>query len=295
MTGKKIMIIFLSAILLMLTACQSSQGKKLNDAFAEKLAIDDDSMKNYDTEIQDVNLSKDYNDVSFHVTQTFGDEKFLYIVFDVVFKDTLNFQKFTSEDNASPLNILISDKKENDLQTPINIYTFRSPFNQDIRKLAVDPEKKQVSYLITLDTTTKFQTITLCIPSIAANLNGSGEETIAPGPYFISWDANNKGKILMGEIEKTDTVGNVLVSSFGLIVDLSRSPYVSWEEVRDAITMTQDDIVFALAGSISGGITPSTGETQYILTFSELLNLNKLDSLQIGDQNIPLTEWDPEN
>lgn len=296
MTSKKICT-FLCFLLFFLTSCASRQTKQLDAIFSEKLKVDPALLQTMDAEIQNPKVTKEYDDVSFQIGQTFGDEKFLYISFDVTFNNKQDFDKFISEDNVSKLNIVFIDKKETDIVLPL-LTTSSSPFNIHLSTYSILNDKNTISYLIALTPTNflySFETITLYISDITVTSHDGEKEILASGPYFISWDAANKGTLYSGEIQDADTDGTVLLSSFGLMVYLDRSGYTSLEDLKNSITITQGGKTFPLPSSVSGGYSPSTGSCHLILPFPELLNLNQLDSMQLGDQTIDFFNRESDN
>ena len=272
-----IAIVIITLIIIQITSCAQKKSM-LNQSVAQYLNINETN--NVDNYIQDLNLKSSKNDFTVDVKQSFGNEKTVYIAFDVFFPDDVKLQ---SDDNQ----IVIKPQKAQLLtgeNTSLNGFS-------DVIPVEINKENNSISYIYYFDGDSvcfNGTEVTFIIKDI---WNMTEDICISSDSFAVSWAPTNISKIKTFDIlnEYDESIGFATLSSLALSINIDSSIFASHEELSNSTKLigtdgTPLDIKWRSCGSSDNTMRKAQ------VAFNEWIDLDGTQKLVIGDCSININK-----
>ncbi|NLH02211.1 MAG: hypothetical protein GX488_10045 [Clostridiales bacterium] len=270
-----IAIAIIMLILIQFTSC-APEKSAVNQNIAQYLNIN--KTKNLDSYIQDLNLKSSKDGITVDVKQSFGNEKTVYIAFEVLFPDDVKLPSNDNEINIMPQTIQLISDENNSLNGFSGIYP-----------ICINKENNSISYIYFFDG----EEICFNGTKVTLTINEFRDTTedgcVSPNSFSVSWNPTNISKTKTFDIlDKHDkTIGYATLSPLSLSVAIDQSVFVSYEELIESVKLigtdgTALDIKWRSSGSSDNNMRKAH------MVFNELIDPDTMQKIIIDDYAINL-------
>lgn len=283
-TGKRFLCAFLGmALPFAVTVGCAQTAPTLEPELVEALQVSEAAQAELDQSIQTVNKTSTAENTKVHVRQTLGNERELYVLYDVTFEDDIDIT-LGEEDGILPKTAILSDKER---------VTTGTGGGGSVSPVAVDGQTiTYLSYFKSSLDQWSGETRTFAV----GNFEKSGpSETgpVAEDVHEITWTPTNQGTVLTGDIlsESGEVIGSVSLSPFSLRFALDRSEQADTTDLLLTIALVGKDgeITKTRGGSVSGGVEEDhLSDLHGSLAFHTLLDLSEVSAVQIDGHTVSL-------
>lgn len=308
-------IALLVAALLLLTACAAYVAVEWDTLFVEKFNPSQAALEQSKDGVQQVAAVSVCDGYTFTVRQTLGDDRNLHIALDITFPESVPLAELMTTDAAGQERLGLSlnnlefyhGKTEYAEIKGMDRGALRKHFSGrhisngssvGITQGPVDLGRNTASFLISYTPDSDIMGnsddpyITVVIGEIWAITREPGQgDLLAQGPFAVSWPRSNEGAIYQMEVTQGDEqLGKVTLTAFSLQVDWfgSKDSDAATALMERVSVRMKDGTDFAgmwgSGGSISDGKDRVT--VKYTWQFREILLLDQVDSIQIGDYTV---------
>lgn len=284
---KKIISLSLSALLLLaltVSGCTQEEKPELNQTIATHLALSPEQVSAMADGVQDLDLtSAGGKNTTVHISQSFGNQRELYILYDVTFSEEVDLDVL--EDGISPVSETF--KPEGGIQAGTGRMCTVSREGQTITYLSYfecgDQERwPEGEVCFTID---GFQNTT---PKADAQEGDEVEfEMISEDVHKLSWVPVNAGETIIQDIpgEGDKKAGKVYLTPFSLRLELYETDQPDIQGLTRSITLLgKDGTVSPLnAGANGGGSSEKDGRltaVDYHWQFRDVLDLSRLKGME---------------
>ena len=279
---KRILLSLSLLLLLALAAGCSAQGEaQLDPTMAQQLQIDEAMAATLAPGIQDVDVTDRGTDLTLHVRQTLGNDRELYVLYDVTLAGTVILPD-GEEGWFGPQTVTLQGVEES---------TARSG---SVQTAFLDKERQTITYL---------SYFSRGIPWPAGDLRLSVGDFVSDDTSLTqevaeaTWTPTNQGTILEGEIQTPagETVGSVTLTPFSLSYTFTQGAQPKMEEIGGTALpsgyLLDSQGMARRAGSASGG------GGNWGTTFRTPLDLTTVSAVEVAGYVVPLGQGTavPEN
>ena len=269
-------------LLLALAAGCSAQGEaQLDPTMAQQLQIDEVMAATLAPGIQDVDVTDRGTDLTLHVRQTLGNDRELYVLYDVTLEGTVILPD-GEEGWFGPQTVTLQGVEES---------TARSG---SVQTAFLDKERQTITYL---------SYFSRGIPWPAGDLRLSVGDFVSDDTSLtqevaqVTWTPENQGTVLEGEIQTPagETVGSVTITPFSLSYTFTQGAQPKMEEIGGTALpsgyLLDSQGMARRAGSASGG------GKNWSTTFRTPLDLTTVSAVEVAGYVVPLGQGTavPEN
>lgn len=268
-----IAIVISALIIIQFTSCAPKKSI-LNQSVAKYLNIN--GTNSLDSYIQNLNLKSSKNDFTIDVKQSFGNEKTVYIAFDVFFPDDVKLPSGDNGISIMPQNIKLLTSENTSLSGC-----------SDVVLIEINKENNSISYLYYFDGDSVCFNGTNVTFSIENFWNTKENICISSDAFTVSWAPTNISKIKTFDIlnEYGKSIGSATLSPQALSINIDSSIFVSPEELTKSVKLigangSPLDIEWRSCGSSDNTMTKAQ------MAFNELISQDATQKLIIGDYSI---------
>lgn len=283
---KRILLSLSLLLLLALAAGCSAQGEaQLDPTMAQQLQIDEAMAATLAPGIQDVDVTDRGTDLTLHVRQTLGNDRELYVLYDVTLAGTVILPD-GEEGWFGPQTVTLQGVEES------------TAHSGSVQTAFLDKERQTITYL---------SYFSRGIPWPAGDLRLSVGDFVSDDTSLTqevaeaTWTPTNQGTILEGEIQTPtgETVGSVTLTPFSLSYTFTQGAQPKMEEIGGIALPSgyflDSQGMARRAGSASGG------GGNWGTTFRTPLDLTTVSAVEVAGYVVPLGQgtavpdnWDPE-
>lgn len=266
---------------LWLAGC-GQQGEEMNSALdpriAEYLSLDSKQAGTLSNDIQDVDVTTKGNDFTLHVIQTLGNQRELYILYDVTFADSV---KLPTSDESWP-GSLTRDFQSTDGQKPMSRSTKNEMIGQE------GQTQTYIDYVSWENDTFPKGDMTFSVGNFS-NDEDPSVPTLTKETLEASWTPTNQGTLLQRDMTDPDgkNVGTMTLSSYSVSFQLTEALQIpdtedGWKAQISCLLDDQGKEVYK-RGASGGGPYWSTSFGQYV-------DLSKVATVELGEYVASLSE-----
>lgn len=248
---KKIISLSLSALLLLaltVSGCAQEEKPELNQTIANHLALTPEQVSAMVDGVQDLDLTSEGEDTTVHIRQSFGNQRELYVLYDVTFSEKIDLD--TLEDDIRPTFLEFSSdsgKRDGTHRTDI-----------------VTQEGQTITYLTYFECGLQKGWPEETMHFILSGFQSAGAEAdvawtndISQDLHKLSWvPANQAGEVLIQDIpgEGEQKAGTVYLTPFSLRLELYETDQPDMESLKQSIKFCcKDGTTSSLVYRSSGG------------------------------------------
>lgn len=283
---KRILLPLSLLLLLALAAGCSAQGEaQLDPTMAQQLQIDEAMAATLAPGIQDVDVTDRGTDLTLHVRQTLGNDRELYVLYDVTLAGTVALPA-GEEGWFGPQTVTLQGVEES------------TASRGSVQSVFLDKEGQTITYL---------SYFSRGIPWPAGDLRlsvgdfVSDETSLTQEVAQVTWTPENQGTVLEGTVQNPagEAVGSVTLTPFSLSYAFTEGAHLELEEINgmalpNAYLLDRQGMA-RRAGSASGG------GKNWSTTFRTPLDLTTVSAVEVAGYVVPLGQgtavpdnWDPE-
>lgn len=283
---KRILLPLSLLLLLALAAGCSAQGEaQLDPTMAQQLQIDETMAATLAPGIQDVDVTDRGTDLTLHVRQTLGNDRELYVLYDVTLAGTVALPA-GEEGWFGPQTVTLQGVEES------------TAHSGRVQTAFLDKERQTITYLsyFSRDTAWPAGDLRLSVGDFV-----SDETSLTQEVAQVTWTPENQGTVLEGTVQNPagEAVGSVTLTPFSLSYAFTEGAHLELEEINgmalpNAYLLDRQGMA-RRAGSASGG------GKNWSTTFRTPLDLTTVSAVEVAGYVVPLGQgtavpdnWDPE-
>lgn len=266
---------------LWLAGC-GQQGEEMNSALdpriAEYLSVDSEQASALADGIQNVDVTTKGNDFTLHVIQTLGNQRELYILYDVTFADSV---KLPASDESWPGSIT-RDFQSADGQKPMSRSTKNEMIGQE------GQTQTYIDYVSWENDTFPKGDMIFSVGNFS-NDEDPAVPTLTKETLEASWTPTNQGTLLQRDMTDPDgkNVGTMTLSSYSVSFQLAEALQIpdtedGWKAQISCLLDDQGKEVYK-RGASGGGAYWST-------SFGKYVDLSKVATVELGEYTASLSE-----
>lgn len=262
---------------LWLAGC-GQQGEETNSALdpriAEYLSLDSEQANTLADGIQNVDVTTKGNDFTLHVIQTLGNQRELYILYDVTFADGV---KLPESDEVQPGAWIFDFQSVEEARA-----TTHSAKNE-----VISQEGRTQTYLGYVN----WENDTFPGGEMAFSVGEffAGDQTLTQETLEASWTPTNQGTLLQRDMTDQDgkNVGTMTLSSYSVSFQLAEALQIpdtedGWKAQISCLLDDQGKEVYK-RGASGGG-------TYWSTSFGKYVDLSKVATVELGEYTASLSE-----
>ena len=258
---------------------EDTQSVTLNPRIAEYLSVDSEQASALADGIQNVDVTTKGNDFTLHVIQTLGNQRELYILYDVTFADSVELPAL-DESWPGPHR----DFQSADGQRPMTQSTKNEVISQEGRTLTY------LGYVSWENDTFPEAEMTFSVGDFSSDEDPAVPTvTLTKETLEASWTPTNQGTLLQRDVTDQDgkNVGTMTLSSYSVSFQLTETLQIpdtddGWKAHICCLLDDQGNEVYKRAAS-GGGDYWST-------SFGKYVDLSKIATVQLGEYTASLGE-----
>ena len=293
---KRILLSLSLLLLLALAAGCSAQGEaqldptmaqqlQIDETMAQQLQIDETMAATLAPGIQDVDVTDRGTDLTLHVRQTLGNDRELYVLYDVTLAGTVILPD-GEEGWFGPQTVTLQGVEES------------TAHSGRVQTAFLDKERQTITYLsyFSRDTAWPAGDLRLFVGDFV-----SDETSLTQEVAQVTWTPENQGTVLEGTVQNPagEAVGSVTLTPFSLSYAFTEGAHLELEEINgmalpNAYLLDRQGMA-RRAGSASGG------GKNWSTTFRTPLDLTTVSAVEVAGYVVPLGQgtavpdnWDPE-
>ena len=279
---KRILLSLSLLLLLALAAGCSAQGEaQLDPTMAQQLQIDEAMAATLAPGIQDVDVTDRGTDRTLHVRQTLGNDRELYVLYDVTLAGTVILPD-GEEGWFGPQTVTLQGVEES------------TAHSGSVQTAFLDKERQTITYL---------SYFSRGIPWPAGDLRLSVGDFVSDATSLtqevaqVTWTPENQGTVLEGTVQNPagEAVGSVTLTPFSLSYAFTEGAHLELEEINGMALpnayLLDSQGMARRAGSASGG------GKNWSTTFRTPLDLTTVSAVEVAGYVVPLGQGTavPEN
>lgn len=279
---KRILLPLSLLLLLALAAGCSAQGEaQLDPTMAQQLQIDETMAATLAPGIQDVDVTDRGTDLTLHVRQTLGNDRELYVLYDVTLAGTVALPA-GEEGWFGPQTVTLQGVEES------------TASRGSVQSVFLDKEGQTITYL---------SYFSRGIPWPAGDLRLSVGDFVSDATSLtqevaqVTWTPENQGTVLEGTVQNPagEAVGSVTLTPFSLSYAFTEGAHLELEEINGMALpnayLLDSQGMARRAGSASGG------GKNWSTTFRTPLDLTTVSAVEVAGYVVPLGQGTavPEN
>lgn len=253
---------------------EDTQSVTLDPRIAEYLSVDSEQASALADGIQDVDVTTKGNDFTLHVIQTLGNQRELYILYDVTFADGV---KLPESDEVQP---------------GAGIFDFQSveearATTHSAKNELISQEGRTQTYLGYVN----WENDTFPGGEMAFSVGEffAGDQTLTQETLKVSWTPTNQGTLLQRDMTDPDgkNVGTMTLSSYSVSFQLAEALQIpdtedGWKAQISCLLDDQGKEVYK-RGASGGG-------TYWSTSFGKYVDLSKVATVELGEYVASLSE-----
>lgn len=260
-----IILFSLFFIVSLAAGCTSSVKEEMNPIIVSQLNLTDSKKQSLTGSLQGIHQTETGENISLSVHQTLGNERELYVLYDVTFGKEIDI---STENNILPDTVTLSGDNDSSFHCAGSVIT-------------IEKTPKTITYLsyFSADAKELPETVSLTVGQF------KGIPSISEETQTCTWQPTNQGSILSGEItdESAATIGTVLLSPFSLKFDLNSSKQESYDNLLSSLRIVYAD---GSTKEVHGSVGGSSGnfplqDIEGIVVFSNILDLSTISGILI--------------
>lgn len=276
----------LGLLLLLLAAGCSAQGAaRMDPMVAQQLHMDDALAEALSPSVQNVDATDRGTDLTLHVRQTLGNDRELYVLYDVTLAGTVALPA-GEEGWFGPQTVTLQGVEES------------TAHSGRVQTAFLDKERQTITYLsyFSRDTAWPAGDLRLSVGDFV-----SDETSLTQEVAQVTWTPENQGTVLEGTVQNPagEAVGSVTLTPFSLSYAFTEGAHLELEEINgmalpNAYLLDRQGMA-RRAGSASGG------GKNWSTTFRTPLDLTTVSAVEVAGYVVPLGQgtavpdnWDPE-
>lgn len=275
---KGLICIFLGALLVGTAGCTST-ASALKTEISDFLNVSEAMQEEMSQSIQAIDKTAEGENVTVHVQQTFGNNRELYVLYDVTFAESIDLST-GEEEGILPQTVTLSGETEvgatgtrgsvDTIAIEGQTITYLSYFES---RLDQWPEGDLVFNLGTFE-----------------KIGPNGNILFADEVHEFSWAPTNQSNILKGDIlsSEGEVIGRVSLSPFSLRYEIDSSEQTEYADFVRTIFIVDHNGETTRARGFSGGgavLNPLTN-IKGSITFKEVLDLSNVSAVQIDGYTV---------
>ena len=279
---KRILLSLSLLLLLALAAGCSAQGEaQLDPTMAQQLQIDETMAATLAPGIQDVDVTDRGTDLTLHVRQTLGNDRELYVLYDVTLAGTVILPD-GEEGWFGPQTVTLQGVEES------------TAHSGRVQTAFLDKERQTITYLsyFSRDTAWPAGDLRLSVGDFV-----SDETSLTQEVAQVTWTPENQGTVLEGTVQNPagEAVGSVTLTPFSLSSAFTQGAQPKMEEIGGTALPSgyflDSQGMARRAGSASGG------GGNWSTTFRTPLDLTTVSAVEVAGYVVPLGQGTavPEN
>lgn len=259
---------------------EDTQSVTLDPRIAEYLSVDSEQASALADGIQNVDVTTKGNDFTLHVIQTLGNQRELYILYDVTFADSV---KLPASDESWP-GPLTRDFQSTDGQQPMSRSTKNEMIGQE------GQTQTYIGYVSWENDTFPKGEMIFSVGNFSNDEDPAVPTvTLTKETLEASWTPTNQGTLLQRDMTDQDgkNVGTMTLSSYSVSFQLTEEIQVpdtddGWKAHLCCLLDDQGKEVYKRAAS-GGGAYWST-------SFGKYVDLSKVATVELGEYTASLGE-----
>lgn len=279
---KRILLPLSLLLLLALAAGCSAQGEaQLDPTMAQQLQIDETMAATLAPGIQDVDVTDRGTDLTLHVRQTLGNDRELYVLYDVTLAGTVILPD-GEEGWFGPQTVTLQGVEES------------TASRGSVQSVFLDKEGQTITYLsyFSRDTAWPAGDLRLSVGDFVSDDTSLTQEVAQ-----VTWTPENQGTVLEGTVQNPagEAVGSVTLTPFSLSYAFTEGAHLELEEINGMALpnayLLDSQGMARRAGSASGG------GGNWGTTFRTPLDLTTVSAVEVAGYVVPLGQGTavPEN
>ncbi len=279
---KRILLPLSLLLLLALAAGCSAQGEaQLDPTMAQQLQIDETMAATLAPGIQDVDVTDRGTDLTLHVRQTLGNDRELYVLYDVTLAGTVALPA-GEEGWFGPQTVTLQGVEES------------TASRGSVQSVFLDKEGQTITYLsyFSRDTAWPAGDLRLSVGDFV-----SDDASLTQEVAQVTWTPENQGTVLEGTVQNPagEAVGSVTLTPFSLSYAFTEGAHLELEEINGMALpnayLLDSQGMARRAGSASGG------GGNWGTTFRTPLDLTTVSAVEVAGYVVPLGQGTavPEN
>lgn len=279
---KRILLPLSLLLLLALAAGCSAQGEaQLDPTMAQQLQIDEAMAATLAPGIQDVDVTDRGTDLTLHVRQTLGNDRELYVLYDVTLAGTVILPD-GEESWFGPQTVTLQGVEES------------TAHSGSVQTAFLDKEGQTITYLsyFSRDTAWPAGDLRLSVGDFVSDDTSLTQEVAQ-----VTWTPENQGTVLEGTVQNPagEAVGSVTLTSFSLSYTFTQRAQPKMEEINGMALpnayLLDSQGMARRAGNASGG------GKNWSTTFRTPLDLTTVSAVEVAGYVVPLGQGTavPEN
>lgn len=279
---KRILLPLSLLLLLALAAGCSAQGEaQLDPTMAQQLQIDEAMAATLAPGIQDVDVTDRGTDLTLHVRQTLGNDRELYVLYDVTLAGTVALPA-GEEGWFGPETVTLQGVEES------------TASRGSVQSVFLDKEGQTITYLsyFSRDTAWPAGDLRLSVGDFV-----SDDASLTQEVAQVTWTPENQGTVLEGTVQNPagEAVGSVTLTPFSLSYAFTEGAHLELEEINGMALpnayLLDSQGMARRAGSASGG------GGNWGTTFRTPLDLTTVSAVEVAGYVVPLGQGTavPEN
>ena len=262
-----------------------AQQLQIDETMAQQLQIDETMAATLAPGIQDVDVTDRGTDLTLHVRQTLGNDRELYVLYDVTLAGTVILPD-GEEGWFGPQTVTLQGVEES------------TAHSGRVQTAFLDKERQTITYLsyFSRDTAWPAGDLRLSVGDFV-----SDETSLTQEVAQVTWTPENQGTVLEGTVQNPagEAVGSVTLTPFSLSYAFTEGAHLELEEINgmalpNAYLLDRQGMA-RRAGSASGG------GKNWSTTFRTPLDLTTVSAVEVAGYVVPLGQgtavpdnWDPE-
>lgn len=276
----------LGLLLLLLAAGCSAQGAaRMDPMVAQQLHMDDALAEALSPSVQNVDATDRGTDLTLHVRQTLGNDRELYVLYDVTLAGTVALPA-GEEGWFGPQTVTLQGVEES------------TASRGSVQSVFLDKEGQTITYLsyFSRDTAWPAGDLRLSVGDFV-----SDDASLTQEVAQVTWTPENQGTVLEGTVQNPagEAVGSVTLTPFSLSYAFTEGAHLELEEINGMALpnayLLDSQGMARRAGSASGG------GKNWSTTFRTPLDLTTVSAVEVAGYVVPLGQgtavpdnWDPE-
>jgi len=265
-----IILFSLFFIVSLAAGCTSSVKEEMNPIIVSQLNLTDSKKQSLTGSLQGIHQTETGENISLSVHQTLGNERELYVLYDVTFGKEIDI---STENNILPDTVTLSGDNDSSFHCAGSVIT-------------IEKNAQTITYLsyFSADAKELPETVSLTVGQF------KGIPSISEETQTCTWQPTNQGSILSGEItdESAATIGTVLLSPFSLKFDLNSSKQESYDNLLSSLRIVYAD---GSTKEVHGSVGGSSGnfplqDIEGIVVFSNILDLSTISGILIDGHSV---------
>ena len=272
----------LSLLLLLLAAGCSAQGAaQVDPMVAQQLHMDDALAEALSPSVQNVDATDRGTDLTLHVRQTLGNDRELYVLYDVTLAGTVILPD-GEEGWFGPQTVTLQGVEES------------TASRGSVQSVFLDKEGQTITYLsyFSRDTAWPAGDLRLSVGDFVSDDTSLTQEVAQ-----VTWTPENQGTVLEGTVQNPagEAVGSVTLTPFSLSYAFTEGAHLELEEINGMALpnayLLDSQGMARRAGSASGG------GGNWGTTFRTPLDLTTVSAVEVAGYVVPLGQGTavPEN